>query len=143
MNRLLKGFLLPLLGALMTPAMAQTDHAGVLVFTATYLPAITGVDRADRVFYLDGANEALKDLRFANPGSEAKAREKIATLLQTPRGQAVIEAVQRSGEGVAAAWQHGIEKLPAVLVGGNQVVYGVFDVDTALSLIEKGGRNGS
>ena len=141
MSRLLKTF--TLFWALSVPAMAQTDHLGVLVFTATYLPAITGLARADRIFYLDGAKEALKDLRFANPGSEALARKQIAALLQTRRGRAVIDAVRVSGEGVAVAWQHRIEKLPAVLVGGNQVVYGVFDVDAALSLIENGGRNGS
>jgi len=122
----------------LSAVQAEADHTGVMVFTASYLPPITSTDQADRVFFLDVADKALLNLRFANPGSEEKARAQISALLQTPRGKAAIEAVQQAGEGIAIAWQHGITKLPAVLVDGNQVVYGVFDVGAALSLTEEG-----
>jgi integrating conjugative element protein (TIGR03757 family) len=140
-RRVLSLMLLATLALSVTQARADVDHTGVLVFTAHHLPAITGADQADHVFYLDGADKALRGLRFANPGSEEKARARISAVLQSPRGQAAIEAVQQSGTGVALAWQHGIAKLPAVLVGGDQVVYGVFDVGTALSIIDKEGRH--
>lgn len=141
MRRVLSSMLLATLALFATLARADVDHTGVLVFTARHLPPITGAEQADRVLYLDGAEKALRALRFTNPGSEAKARAQVSALLQSARGQAAIEAVQQSGEAVALAWQHGITKLPAVLVDGNQVVYGVFDVGTAVSLIKKEGRH--
>lgn len=125
---------------LVQPVMGQdehTEHNGVLVFTTHALPRIARLEHADQVFYLDAADAVLKKLTFANPGTEARARERASTVLQTPEGEAAIAVIQHVGEGISLAWQHGIRKLPAVMVGGNQVVYGVFDVGQALALIQQ------
>lgn len=124
---------------------APIDHdatTGVVVFTAHALPAITGLNHADQVFYLDAAEAALTALTLPNPGSEAKARAIAASVFQTPAGKAAIAKIQRTGEGISLAWQHGVRKLPAVLVGGDHVVYGIFDVGHAVALIEADTHHG-
>ena len=141
MRGLLRALVLVVAGVSAARAETATDHEGVRVFTARFLPPIVAAEQADRVYYLDDADNALMDLRFANPGSEKAARARLSGLLQTPRGKAAIDAVQRAGEGVAMAWQHSITKLPAVLVDGNYVVYGVFDVGVALGLVEQAGSH--
>jgi integrating conjugative element protein (TIGR03757 family) len=137
LRALLRTLVLVVTGVSAAQAETATDHVGVRVFTAGFLPPMVAAEQADRVYVLDSADNALRDLRFANPGSEKAARARLSALLQTPRGKAAIDAVQRAGEGVAMAWQHGITKLPAVLVDGNYVVYGVFDVGVALGLVEQ------
>lgn len=114
---------------------AGNDHDGVMVFSARHLPAITSPQSADRVFYLDGAGPTLAGLRFTNPGNQELAVARATAMLQTRKGQEAIEQITQVGEGIALAWQHGIERLPAVMVGGTHVVYGVFDVSVALLLV--------
>jgi len=124
-------------------AMAQEEtpvhdaHTGVLVFTIHDLPRMARTEQADEVFYLDGADAALKALTFANPGSEAQARAMASSALQTSEGKAAIEVMQRVAQGITLAWQHGIRKLPAILIGGDRVVYGIYDVGQAVALIEE------
>lgn len=109
----------------------------VWVFTAGRLPALQNVHQADRLFVLDHADNALKRLSFPNPGSDAAARDRAMAILQSPRGQAAIARMRNSAEATAVAWQHGIEKLPAVLVDEQYVVYGVFDVASAVEQIAR------
>ena len=79
----------------------------------------------------------MAGLRFTNPGNQKVAVARASAMLQTSAGQAAIEQITQVGEGIALAWQHGIEKLPAVMVGGSHVVYGVFDVNEAVQMIKK------
>lgn len=109
----------------------------VWVFTADRLPALQNVDRADRLFVLDHADNALKKLSFPNPGSEVAARDKAMLIIQSPRGHAAIARMRESAEATTVAWQHGIEKLPAVLVDAQFVVYGVYDVTAAVDQIAR------
>ena len=112
--------------------ITQAADTTVWVFTAGRLPAIQNIHQADRLFVLDHADDSLKRLSFPNPGSDAAARDRAMVILQSPRGQAAIARMRNSAEATAVAWQHGIEKLPAVLVDEQYVVYGVFDVASAV-----------
>lgn len=116
---------------------AESDHDGVIVFSARHLPSMTGVMQAGHIYYLDGADAALAPLRFANPRNPTRAAAQASVMLQTPEGLAAIEQITEVGKGIALAWQHGITKLPAVMVDGTHVVYGVFDVDEAVQIIKK------
>lgn len=118
-------------------AESGKDHAGVLVFTANRLPALTNVPDNVRMFYLDGADAAMARLRFKNPGSLEQAKSQASAMLQTPDGQSLIDQVTHVGAGIALAWQHGIQKLPAVMVDGTHVVYGVFDIEQAIAQVEE------
>ena len=116
------------------PAQAN-DQASVWVFTANRLPTLRNLGHADRVFILDHADNALRGLSFNNPGNEAQARDRAMVIIQSPQGQAAISRMRNSAEAIAVAWQHGIEKLPAVLVDERYVVYGVYDVESAVAQI--------
>lgn len=109
----------------------------VWVFTAGRLPALQNVHQADRLFVLDHADDALKRLSFPNPGNNTAAKDRAMVILQSRKGQAAIARMRNSAEATAVAWQHGIEKLPAVLVDGEYVVYGVFDVASAVDQIAR------
>lgn len=136
---LLKVACLAAMAGLAIPASSdsKSDHEGVMVFTSKNLPQITSATHANRVFFLDGAHSALQGLRFPNPGNRDKAIAMASDVLQTEEGREAIETISQTGEGVALAWQHGIRKLPAILVGGTHVVYGVFDVQSALEIIHR------
>ena len=45
--------------------------------------------------------------------------------------------MRESAEATTIAWMHGIEKLPAVLVNEQYVVYGVFDVAAAIDQVAR------
>lgn len=107
------------------------------MFTAAQLPPIQHTNRADRLFLLDEVDHSLKALSFRNPGNEEKARKQALAIIQSPQGQATINRMRGSAEAIAVAWQHGIEKLPAVLVDETYVVYGVYDVESALAQIAR------
>ena len=107
------------------------------VFTANRLPPLQHVDQAERLFVLDHADNALRRLSFPNPGSEAAARDKALLIIQSPRGQEAIARMRESAEATTIAWMHGIEKLPAVLVDEQYVVYGVFDVAAAIDQVAR------
>lgn len=116
---------------------AQAAEGTVWVFTANRLPPLQHVDQAERLFVLDHADNALRRLSFPNPGSEAAARDKALLIIQSPRGQAAIARMRESAEATTIAWMHGIEKLPAVLVDEQYVVYGVFDVAAAIDQVAR------
>lgn len=109
----------------------------VWVFTAERLPPLQHLDQADRLFVLDHADSALRRLSFPNPGSEVAAKDQALLIIQSPRGQAAIARIRESAEATTVAWMHGIEKLPAVLVDEQFVVYGVFDVAAAVDQVKR------
>lgn len=115
--------------------MAQAADSTVWVFTADRLPPLHNVNHADRLFVLEHADNALRQLSFPNPGNAAAARDRAMAIIQSPRGRAAIARVRNSAEATAVAWQYGIEKLPAVLVDEQFVVYGVYDVVAALARV--------
>jgi len=91
---------------------------------------------AHHVFVLDDIEKPLAALAFDYPGSDEKARQRANAMLNSPEGQALMAQIKRNAQAVAVAWQSGIEKLPAVLVDEQYVVYGEYDVHAALQRIE-------
>jgi len=120
----------------MLPGHAS-DHETVWVFTAGKLPPVLQVAHADRLFVLDDVDQSLKALSFPNPRNEAQARQRAMRMLQSPKGQAVLTRIRHSAEAIAVAWQHGIVKLPAILVDERYVVYGIYNIDAALAQIAR------
>lgn len=99
------------------------------------------------------ANSAM---HIANPGSAVIYRldalalldEELSAGLPADEAQAMAIAQQRlrrmadvirtragnAAQGLEAAMQYGIERIPAIVIDGQDVVYGVTDVDRALQL---------
>lgn len=124
--------------AVLLSASLANAQERVVVYTATYLAPITGAYLADELYVLDGGEAGLKALRFTPSGSAEQMKAQALSILQSAEGEAVMASLKRAGVGMVSAWQHGIEKLPAVLVG-DQVVYGVSDVVVALTYIDRRG----
>ena len=133
-NKRVGGIALTVLMALVLPVEAA-EPATVWVFTADPLPPLQHTEQVDRLFVLDAVDSALKKLSFANPGNEAQAKQRALALIQSRDGQAMTARLRLSAEAIAVAWQHGIAQLPAVLVDERYVVYGVYDVESALTRI--------
>ena len=133
-NKRVGGIALTVLMALVLPVEAA-EPATVWVFTADPLPPLQHTEQVDRLFVLDAVDSALKKLSFANPGNEAQAKQRALALIQSRDGQAMMTRLRLSAEAIAVAWQHGIAQLPAVLVDERYVVYGVYDVESALTRI--------
>ena len=116
--------------------LSAAETGSVRVFTTDQLPPLKHVDLAEHVFVLDDIEKPLASLSFDYPGSEAQARQQANALLNSPRGQALLAKIKRNATAVAVAWQSGIAKLPAVLVDEQFVVYGEYDVRTAIARVE-------
>ena len=81
----------------------------------------------------DGHAEAFgADLQGGPERALAEARRRVAT----PAGRAALERIASAAAGNALAGRLGIEKLPAVVVDGRYVVYGVRDVARAVERVE-------
>ena len=118
-------------------ARAETAPTSVWVFTTDRLPEIRGLDLATQVLTLDAIKKPLKSLSFVYPGTEEAARQQALAVINSPKGQDVLAQMRTNAQAVALAWQHGIDKLPAVLVDETYVVYGVYDVRSALDRVER------
>ena len=114
---------------------ASTEPASVQVFTTAQLPTLRRLDRATRVWVLDTIENPLKTLSFPYPGNEEAARRQAVSLINSPRGQAVLAQLRSTAQAVALAWQSGIEKLPAVLIDHHYAVYGDYDVQVAVERV--------
>ena len=126
---------LALVCGISTAAAVAAPPESVWVFTTQQLPAVQRLDLATEVFVLDSIDTPLKNLSFQNPKNEAAARQHAMAIIQSPEGQAVLAQLKTHAQAVAIAWQSGITKLPAVLVDGDYVVYGEYDVQVAIDHI--------
>ncbi|AFT70386.1 hypothetical protein B5T_02112 [Alloalcanivorax dieselolei B5] len=121
--------------AILTPA-----YAGIEVFTVATEPMTSVPDDAvvvelDAPARLDGA------LSMDLPTDPDAAAQAAQARMRSEDWQHVFKEYGRAYEAVARAWQLGIEKLPAVVVDGTYVVYGVHDVAQALQRIKQAREN--
>lgn len=122
--------------ALLCIAVLPKIQAGeVWVFTAEGAPELHGVARADRHFVFHRDNPSLAALRFPNPGSPETAQRMALAQIRSPEGKALMDRIRAASEARLIALMYGIDKLPAVLVDGDYVVYGARDVQAAVDSI--------
>ena len=108
----------------------------VTVFTAEDLPPLRGLEQASMVYTLGDTRMPLARLTFSNPDNAEQAKRAALHRLNSPAGQAVLEAVRDKATAVAMAQLLHIERLPAVLVSPGYVVYGIYYVAEALRKVE-------
>ena len=124
------GFALAL-AACLGPAALAGD---VVAFTLSSMPLrAAGTATVHVLDARDGYAEAFgADL----PGDPERALAEARRRMATPAGRAALERLAAAAAGNVLAGRLGIEKLPAVVVGGRYVVYGVRDVARAVERIE-------
>ncbi|MDF5972219.1 TIGR03757 family integrating conjugative element protein [Pseudomonas aeruginosa] len=75
------------------------------------------------------------------PKDPQHAQAAFQRLLQSPAGRRLQAELVKAQQDVADAWSLGVEKIPAVVVDRQYVVYGEPDVSRALELIAKARRS--
>ena len=107
----------------------------VEVFTTAGMP-VTNVPPGTAVIELDAPARLDAGLSEGLPADLAAAEAVMRERMQSPEWH---DALQRYGElhvGVARAWMLRVEKVPAVVVDGEYVVYGQPDVSAAVAEIQ-------
>lgn len=122
--------LIPMLSLLALPALA-----GVEVFTTASQPVVN-VPPDAAVVELDAPARLDAQLSADLPADRKQARQEALRRLQAPDWQAKREALQNAAMGTARAWMIGVEKVPAVVVDSQFVVYGEADVAAALEDVQ-------
>ena len=118
-------------------ALGASPPAGageVVAFTLSSMPlrASGGAE----VHVLDARDGHAEAFGADLPGDSERALAEARRRMATPAGRAALERIASAAAGNALAGRLGIEKLPAVVVDGRYVVYGVRDVARAVERVE-------
>lgn len=109
----------------------------VTVFTTSFLVIEASTESVVVTqYFLDEPDVVMHELnRHLYGETDLDAAMLTATnLINTSGGQALIQRLESSFDGVVQAWSYKIEYLPAILINEQYLVYGVYSVDSALSL---------
>lgn len=115
--------------------------AGVEVFTLAGEPVVNAPDSAV-VIELDAPARLDARLSQGLSSDPDRAQRILQSRMGGAEGQATLQRYHRVYTGLARAWMLGIEKVPAVVVDGQYVVYGEHDVAAALAEIEQAREDG-
>lgn len=128
------------LSSLYLLAWGQAAAAGVEVFTTAGEPVVN-VPASAAVVELDAP--ARLDARLSQdlPADPSRAKQMLQSRMNDPEWRRTLQSYVQLYQGVARAWMLGIEKVPAVVVDSQYVVYGEADVRRALEEIEQARGN--
>ena len=108
--------------------------AEVVAFTLSSMPLRSTGGAA--VHVLDARDGHAEAFGAELPADPERALAEAHRRLATPAGRATLARLASAAAGNALAGRLGIEKLPAVVVDGRYVVYGVRDVARAVERVE-------
>ena len=123
-----------LVWALVLVASPAAGAGDVVAFTLSSMPLreAGGVT----VHVLDARDGHAEAFGADLPGDPDRALAEARRRMATPAGRAALARIAEAAAGNVLAGRLGIEKLPAVVVDGRYVVYGVRDVARALERVE-------
>ncbi|MBW9256636.1 MAG: TIGR03757 family integrating conjugative element protein [Candidatus Thiodiazotropha sp. (ex. Lucinisca nassula)] len=122
----------------------------VEVFTTTDTPIAgeTGINRQTprgenefHVYRLDGIRRTEAKLSEGLPADPEQSKRLVQQRFQQLR-QKDRTRMQRAAMGLAKAMQYGVDRYPAIVFDGQAVVYGVTDVQTAITHYQAWRREG-
>ena len=117
---------------LMAGKVVGAEAPPAVVFTLSTIPVRAG--GAD-VYELDRSEPLAAEIGVGLPRDPERAELEARRRLDSPQGRAMREELASAMAGRALAGRLGVERLPAVVVEGRYVVYGVRDVDRARDLV--------
>jgi integrating conjugative element protein (TIGR03757 family) len=129
--------LLPLIVAAVLaagPAHAQQPIQKVEVFANSAM-VLTNAQGAT-VYRLDGLQQLQDELSQGLPSDPNKAAQ-IAQQRMRAMGTGLQERASNAATGIGLATQYGVDRMPAVVINGQAIVYGVTDVAEAVRLFLK------
>lgn len=104
----------------------------VEIFTNASI-AFTGLSSGTKVYQLDGLLQLEAELSQGLPGNEAEAMRIAQDRLRRMAPQLQQRAANTS-EGLTQAARYGIDRLPAIVINGESVIYGITDVPSAIQM---------
>lgn len=90
-----------------------------------------------RVILLDDQQRLEELLSNELPANPSQAAATVQSYLTSPAGRRLQRDLNHAQQGVTDAWSLGIEKIPAVVVDRQYVVYGETDVTKAVERINQ------
>lgn len=127
-------------GAVQADKGAQVSPRTIEVFTTTDV-AVTGdpgvywqtenQDLEIKIYRLDAIQQIESELSLGLASDPGQAKGAVMERIQRMNADARAE-MQNAATGMAKAMQYGIDRLPAVVMDGQVVVYGVTDLHVAL-----------
>lgn len=124
-------------------ASVLVNSAGSVVTVEVFSNSAIPLSRAGTatVYLLDGLQLLEAELSAGLPGDEAQA-QKLASERMRRLGPQLQQRVSNVAKGLTLARQYGIEHVPAVVIDGSAIVYGVTDVEQAVALYlqRRGGK---
>lgn len=129
--------LVPLIAAAVLavgPAHAQQPIQKVEVFANSAM-VLTNAQGAT-VYRLDGLQQLQDELSQGLPSDPNKAAQ-IAQQRMRAMGAGLQERASNAATGIGLATQYGVDRMPAVVINGQAIVYGVTDVAEAVRLFLK------
>tara|TARA_B100000378_G_scaffold269486_1_gene257584 strand:- start:519 stop:899 length:381 start_codon:yes stop_codon:yes gene_type:complete len=120
-------------------SLAGAASAGVEVFTIAGLP-VTNAPENTPIVELDAPARLDAQISQGLPGDPDQARQAMRERVSRPDWPEMKARYQSAYTGLTRAWMLGIEKVPAVVVDGQYVVYGEPNVARALSTIDQAKR---
>nr|WP_298411684.1 TIGR03757 family integrating conjugative element protein [uncultured Halomonas sp.] len=125
----------PMTACLVATAIACSSAvAGVEVFTVAGEPVVN-VPVTAAVVELDAPARLDAQISQNLPANPERAKQVLHSRMKGPQWQATLKRYAELHTGVARAWMLGIEKVPAVVVDSQYVIYGEPDVQAALEKI--------
>lgn len=118
---------------------APSTFASVEVFTASHIPVFQ-VPSDATVVELDALAGLDEQLGYQLPANLQQAERIAQQRLQSPSFQVLAQRYEQAAMAISRAWMLRINKIPAVVVNGQYVVYGQPNVAAALALIAQQAR---
>jgi len=104
----------------------------VEVFTNASI-AFTGLASGTKVYQLDGLLQLEAELSQGLPGNEAEAM-RIAQDRLRRMAPKLQQRAANTSEGLTLAARYGIDRLPAIVINGESVIYGITDIPSAIQM---------
>ena len=123
------------------PTLAQDPYHGITTVEvfANSAMVITGSEPSRyqfTVYRLDALKNVEAAINQRLPKTEAQAREYFR-VHQAEIKKQITPHVLSAANGIALARHYKIDRLPAIVVDGSNVIYGVPDVPQALALVQQ------
>jgi len=104
--------------------------------SAIYLTNI----RDARVYVLDAMEVLDSELSAGLPGNELEAQSILRQRLHALGAAALARRTKSAAEGIVQAARYGVDRIPAVVINGEAVIYGETDIDLARSIFQHSSR---
>lgn len=108
----------------------------ISVYTTSYLPIANSHHKDVTLYHLDAPKKPLAALSKGLPDNYKEAVPQAVAIMNSPEGKRLLGELKRSYQGILSALSHRLTDLPAIVVDGQYIVYGVYDVNEALQLVE-------